>query len=222
MIATVAQRWRPRAFAAWALHASTFWGLACVPIAMVFSMLSAYRLSQTVHVDDIVFGPTRSAIVDTLLLAIGVERTAVLVYVLQRSFDALVVAAALTPIFLWLLGSSAIHAAARIRGLRGRPYRPLLVLFGYAELVYQLPTSLAGIVFAGGPFTPLADVISVVMLVWFALVVHRAIELHYGVSGDQAFAIFILGGLAFYLLPLILIGIVLVAIVVAAAILQYF
>jgi hypothetical protein len=222
MIATVAQNWRPRAFAAWALHAGTFWGLACVPIAMVFSTLSAYRLSQTVRVDDIVFGPTRSAIVDTLLLAIGVERTAVLVYVLQRSFDALVVAAALTPIFLWLLGSSAIHAAARIRGLRGRPYLPLLVLFGYAELVYQLPTSLAGIVFAGGPLTPLADVISVVMLVWLAFVVHRAIELHYGVSGDQALAIFVIGGLAFYLLPLILIGVLLVAIVVAAAILQYF
>ncbi|HTD63695.1 MAG TPA: hypothetical protein VK732_03045, partial [Verrucomicrobiae bacterium] len=100
MIATVADRWRPRAFAAWALGAGTFWGLACVPIAMVFSTLSAYRLSQTVHVDDIVFGPTRSAIVDTLLVAIGVERTAVLVYVLQRSFDALVVAAAVTPIFL--------------------------------------------------------------------------------------------------------------------------
>ena len=60
------------------------------------------------------------------------------------------------------------------------------------------------------------------MLVWLALVVHRAIELHYGVSGDQALAIFILGALAFYLLPLLLIGILLVAIVVAAAILQYF
>jgi hypothetical protein len=222
MMATVAERWRPKAFAAWALDASTLGGLACVPIAMVFSTASAYRLSQTVHVDDIVFGPTRSAIVDTLLLAIGVERTAVLVYVLQRSFDALVVAAALTPIFLWLLGSSAIHAAARFRGLRGHPYRPFLVLFGYAELVYQLPTSLAGIAFAGGPLTPIADVISVVMLVWLAFVVHRAIELHYGVSGDQATAIFILGGLAFYLLPLILIAVVLVAIVVAAAILQYF
>jgi hypothetical protein len=222
VIATVAERWRPRPFAAWALGASTIAGLACVPIAMLFSTLSAYRLSQTVHVDDIVFGPTRSAIVDTLLLAIGVERTAVLVYVLQRSFDALVIAAALTPIFLWLLGSSAIHAAARFRGLRGRPYLPLLVLFGYAELVYQLPTSLAGILFAGSPLTPIADVVSVVMLVWLAFVVHRAIELHYGVSGDQATAIFILGGLAFYLLPLILIGILLVAIVVAAAILQYF
>ena len=222
MNVAVANYWRPTSFAAWALQASTFWGLACVPIAMVFSILSAYRLSQTVHVDDIVFGPTRSAIVDSLLVAIGVERTAVLVYVLQRSFDALVVAAALTPIFLWLLGSSAIHAAARFRGVRGRPYRPLLVLFGYAELVYQLPTSLAGIVFAGGPLTPLADVVSVVMLVWFALVVHRAIVLHYAASGDQALAIFLIGGLAFYLLPLILIGILLVSVVVAAAILQYF
>ena len=222
MTVTVADRWRPRAFAAWGLHASTFGGLACVPIAMIFSVLSAYRLSQTVHVDDIVFGPARSAIVDTLLVAIGVERTAVLVYVLQRSFDALVVAAALTPIFLWLLGSSAIHAAARFRGVRGRPYLPLLVFFGYAELVYQVPTSLAGIAFAGGPLTSLADVISVVMLVWFALVVHRAIELHYAVAGDQALAIFLIGGLAFYLLPLILIGVLLVSVVVAAAILQYF
>jgi hypothetical protein len=222
VIAAVADRWRPTAFAAWAINASTFWGLACVPLAMVFSTLSAYRLSQTVHVDDIVFGPTRSAIVDTLLVAIGVERTAVLVYVLQRSFDALVVAAALTPIFLWLLGSSAIHAAARFRGVRGRPYLPLLVLFGYAELVYQLPTSLAGIAFAGSPLTGLADAVSVVMLVWFALVVHRAIALHYGVQGDQALAIFLIGALVFYLLPLILIAVLLVGIVVAAAILQYF
>src|SRR5205809_5792961 len=222
MIPTVAARWRPKAFAACALSAGTVCGLACVPIAMVFSTVSAYRLSQTVHVDDIVFGSTRSAIVDTLLVAIGVERTAVLVYVLQRSFDALVVAAAITPIFLWLLGSSAIHAAARFRGVRGRPYLPLLVLFGYAELVYQAPTSLAGIVFAGGPFIVFADVVSVALIVCFALVVRSAITLHYGVSGDQALAIFFIGGLAFYLLPLILIAVLLVAIAVAAAILQYF
>jgi hypothetical protein len=222
VIATVAERWRPRAFAAWALGAGAFWSLACVALAMVFSTLSAYRLSQTVHVEDIVFGPTRSAIIDALLLAIGVERTAVLVYVLQRSFDALVVAAALTPIFLWLLGSSAIHAAARFRAVRGRPYRPLLVLFGYAEFVYQVPTSLAGIAFVGGPLRSIADVVSVVMLAWFALVVHRGIQLHYGVPGKTALAIFLLGGLVFYLLPLILIGVSLVVIVLAAAILEYF
>jgi hypothetical protein len=222
VIAAVADRWRPRAFAAWALQARTFWGLACVPVAMVFSTLSAYRLSQSVHVENIVFGPTRSAIIDTLLLAIGVERTAVLVYVLQRSFDALVIAAALTPIFLWLLGSSAIHAAARFRGVRGRAYRPRLVLFAYAELVYQVPTSLAGIAFAGGPLGGLVDVVSLLMLLWFALVIHRGIQLHYGVPGDTALAVFLLGGLVFYLLPLILIGVLLVVIVLAAAVLQYF
>ena len=96
------------------------------------------------------------------------------------------------------------------------------MLFGYAELVYQAPTSLAGIAFAGGAFTGIADAVSVVMLVWFALVVHRAIGLHYGVPGDQPLAIFLIGGLAFYLLPLILIAVLLVVIVVAAAILQYF
>jgi hypothetical protein len=222
VIGAVAERWRPSAFAPWALHAGTFGGLASVAFAMVFSTLSAYRLSQTVHVDDIVFGPTRSAIVDALLLAIGVERTAVLVYVLQRSFDALVVATALTPIFLWLLGSSAIHAAARLRGLRGRAYGPLLVLFGYAELAYQVPTSLTGILFAGGPFAIIADVVSVVTLVWFALVVHRGIQLHYGVPSEEARWIFLIGALVFYLLPLILIAILLVVVVVAAAVLQYF
>src|SRR6266511_4395395 len=143
-------------------------------------------MATSIRVEDIVFGPTRSPAIDTLLVAIGVERTSVLVYVLQRSFDALVVAAALTPIFLWLLGSSAIHAAARFRGARGRPYLPLLVLFGYAELFYQAPTSLAGIAFAGSPFAVIGDVVSVVMLVWFALVVNRAIQLHYVVPGDQA------------------------------------
>jgi hypothetical protein len=222
VIAAVAERWRPRPFAQWALSAPVFPALACVAFAMVFSTLGAYRLSQTVHVDDIVYGPTRSAIVDSLLVAIGVERTAVLVYVLQRSFDALVLAAALTPIFLWLLGSSAIHAAARFRGVRGRPYLPLLVLFGYGTLAYQLPTSLAGIAFAGGPLAILADAVSVVMLVWLGLVVHRAIGLHYGVGPDRALGIFVLGAVAFYLLPLILIGVLLVAVVVAAAILQYF
>src|SRR5207245_6540835 len=193
-----------------------------VPRPSSFSSCSSYPLSQTVSFDVIVVGSSRSSIVDTLLVAIGVARTAVLVYVLQRSFDALVVAAAITPIFLWLLGSSAIHAAARFRGVRGRPYLPLLVLFGYAELVYQAPTSLAGIVFAGGPFTGIADAVSVVMLVWFALVVHRAITLHYGVSGVHALAFFLIVVLRFYLLSVIFIVVLLVSIVVAAAILQYF
>ena len=93
------------------------------------------------------FGPTRSSFVDTLIAAIGVDRTTVLVYMLERSFDVLVVASAITPLFLWLLGSSAMHAAARIRGIRGHAYLPMIVLFAYAEVGYQVPTSTAGILF---------------------------------------------------------------------------
>ena len=65
-------------------------------------------------------------------------------------------------------------------------------------------------------------VVSLAVLIWFALVVHRGIERHYSVAGDAALGILLLGGLAFYLLPLILIGAALVGIVLAAAILEYF
>jgi hypothetical protein len=188
---------------------------------MLFATASAYVVSRTVRVEDLVFGPTRSPAIDTLVGVIGIERTAVLVYLLERSFDALVIASALTPIFLVLLGSSAMHAAARLRGLRGHPYRPFLLLFAYAELVYQIPTSLAAIQFTGSA-SGIASAVSLLMLIWFAFVVHRGIKLHYDVSGDRALAILLIGAIVFYLLPLLLIGGTLVAIVVAAAVLQYF
>jgi hypothetical protein len=218
-------RW-PGHFAAWALSSGTFpQALAAIAVAMGFSTLAAYRLATTVNVADLVFGASRSQAIDALIESIGVERTAVLVYMLQRSFDALVVASALTPIFFWLLGSSAMHAAARLRGVRGRPYLPMIILFAFAELTYQLPSSVAGMVLS--PIGPavgaqLASAINLAMLVWFAFVVHRGIELHYRVSGDRALAIFLIGGFVFYLLPLLLIAVTLVSILVAAALLQYF
>src|SRR2546430_4721541 len=220
----VAELHWPRQFAAWALRTGALpQALACIALAMIFSTAGAYRMATSIRVEDIVFGSTRSPAVDTLLGAIGVERTAVLVYLLQRSFDALVVASALTPIFLWLLGSSAMHAAARLRGARGHPFTPLPVLFAYAELVYQAPASLAGIIFgAQGAGAQLATALSLVMLVWFGMVIYRGIELHYEVPGDRARAIFVMGALVFYLVPLVLIVGTLVAIVMAAAILQYF
>ncbi len=218
-----ALRW-PRRFAAWTLATGTLnRALACIAVAMAFSTLGAYWLANNVQVEDLVFGPSRSAVVDALIAAVGVERTSVLVYMLQRSFDALVVASALTPVFLWLLGSSAMHAAARLRGVRGHPYLPLLVLFAYAEVVYQVPTSLAGVLLgAEGIGGELANLVSLVAFAWFAFAVFRGIELHYVVAGGRAIAIFLIGGLVFYLVPLILIAGTLVAIVVAAAILQYF
>jgi hypothetical protein len=222
---TRSEIWFPRRFAAWGLHRSLRGAILGIAIAMGFSTLAAYRLSTTTRVDELIFGPGRSDAVDLFIQAIGVDRTAVLVYMLQRSFDALVVASAITPLFLWALGSSAMHAAARIRGVRGRPYLPIVILFAYATVVYQVPTSTAGLVFGAfgsGPGPQLASAVSIAALVWFALVVYRGIELHYAVSGDRALAIFALGAIAFYFIPLLLIVAALVAIVLAAALLQYF
>jgi hypothetical protein len=216
----------PRRFAEWVLRTGTFpQALVFIGVAMAFSIVGAYRLATTIRIGDLVFGPTRSSVIDTLIGAIGVERTTVLVYMLQRSFDVLVVASAITPLFLWLLGSSAMHAAARIRGVRGHAYLPMIVLFAYAEAAYQVPTSTAGILFGsiGAGLGPqLASVVSVIALVWFALVVYRGIEIHYGVSGDRAIAIFFLGAIVFYVVPLVLIVAALIAIVLAASLLEYF
>ena len=224
--AAIASLASPRRFASWVLGRGTLvTAFGCIAIAMAFSTAAAYRLAATMHVEDLVFGPGRIDPVNALIGAIGVDRTSVLVYMLQRSFDALVVASAITPLFLWILGSSAMHAAARIRRVRGHPYLPMLILFAYAEVVYQIPTSVAGLVFGGlggGPGPQIATLVSLVMLVWFAAVAYRGIELHYEVSGDRAVSIFVLGALAFYLLPLILIVGTLVAIVLVAAYLQYF
>jgi len=223
---TLAVLLSPRRFADWALRTGTFpQALVFIGLAMAFSIVGAYRLATTIRVEDLVFGPTRSSFVDTLIAAIGVDRTTVLVYMLERSFDVLVVASAITPLFLWLLGSSAMHAAARIRGIRGHAYLPMIVLFAYAEVGYQVPTSTAGILFGSigaGPGPQLASAVSVVALAWFALVVYRGIEIYYGVSGERAIAIFLLGAIVFYIVPLILIVGALIAIVLAASLLEYF
>ena len=217
-------RWPGRFAAAVLARGTPAYAFGAIAVAMTFSTVAAYRFAATTRFEDVVFGPARSEVIDALLASFGVERTAVIVYLMQRSFDAVIVASALTPLFIWLLGSSAVHAAARIRGVRGRAYLPTVVLFAYAELVYQVPTSMAAILFGGGrgPGAALSTAIGIVMFVWLAAVVYRGIELHYGARGDSALAIFLIAALLFYLLPGLLIVAAFVAIVVVAAILDYF
>ena len=59
-------------------------------------------------------------------------------------------------------------------------------------------------------------------MLWLAAVVYRGIELHYGVTGGRALEVFLIAGVLFYLLPGLLIVAAFVAIVVAAAVLEYF
>ncbi|MDQ2952452.1 MAG: YIP1 family protein [Chloroflexota bacterium] len=204
-------------------HGSALLAFMLLAIASVASAMSASRIAQATNVNDLFFAETRQPWVQTLIDQLGPERTAVILYLVQRSFDAVIVATALSPVFVWLLGSSAIHASARIAGIR-RPYLPLLVLFAYATALTLIPANIATLVLGAGEGAGprIASLIGWACLLWLGLLAFRAVEAHYAVSGDKAFRILAIAVVLFYIVPLVIIVLAAVAIVIAALVLNYF
>ena len=204
-------------------HGSARLAFVLLAFASLASALSAARIAQATNVNDLFFAQTRQPWVQTLIDQLGPERTAVILYLVQRSFDAVIVATAFSPIFVWLLGSSAIHASARIAGIR-RPYRPLLVLFAYATALTLIPANIATLVLGAGEGAGprIASAIGWACLLWLGLLAFRAVEAHYGVASDKAFRILAIAIVLFYVVPLVLIVLAAVAIVFAALVLNYF
>jgi hypothetical protein len=196
---------------------------AVMTVAVVTSTLVAVQVGVQTDVNDLFFAGTRAPVVQAMIDALGPQRTAVVLYLVQRSFDAIVIATALSPLFYWLLGSTAVHASARLAGLR-RPFTPLLYLFAYATALTGIPANLATLALGVGKgLGPgIAALISYLCLAWLLLIAHRAIQTLYGVTGDRAVRILIVAVVVFYLVPLVLIVAAAVAIIVAAVVLQYF
>ncbi|HZP95469.1 MAG TPA: YIP1 family protein [Candidatus Limnocylindria bacterium] len=192
-------------------------------VATVTSTLVAARVGGASDVNDLFFAGTRQPLVQAMIDSLGPQRTAVVLYLIQRSFDAVVVATAFSPLFYWLLGSTAIHAAARLAGAR-RPFAPLLLLFAYATALTLVPANVATLALGvGSGFGPqVASLVSVACLVWLLLIAHRAIQSHYAVGGERALRILVVAVVVFYLVPLVLIVGSAVAIVIAAVVLEYF
>lgn len=191
--------------------------------ATLVSGLGAIRLSGETYLDDLFFGATRHPFITALLQTIGTERTAVLIYLVQRSFDAILVATAVTPIFVWLLGSSAVQASARLAGIR-RPYLPLLVFFGYAAALTLIPANAASLALGTGATVgaQVAQFVGLVCLVWLGVILYRAVRAYYAVDQGRAARILVVALVLFYLVPLILIVGAAVSIIVAAILLGYF
>lgn len=197
-------------------------GLFLVAVTTALSTAVAYRTLNETSVNDLFFGPTRHPFVVFMLDAIGRDRTSVIVYLVQRSFEAVVTATALSPFFVWLLGSTAVHASARMAGTR-RPFAPLFVLFAYATALTLLPAEAATLALGRIPvLAGVASLIGLVCLGWLGLIVHRGIAVHYGVSGARAFRVLVVAVVLFYLVPLALIVAAAIGIVVAAIVLGYF
>jgi hypothetical protein len=197
--------------------------LLFVVAATLVSALVAVRVATETNVDALFLPETRHPAVSAMIQTLGTERTAVILYLVQRSFDAVVVATAITPLFVWLLGSSAVHAAARLAGVR-RPYLPILVLFGYAAALTLIPASAArlalGVDRGIGP--ALAQLVEIACLAWLAVILYRGVRAHYAVGRNAAIRILLVALVFFYLVPLAFILLTAVAIVIAAVWLGYF
>jgi len=202
---------------------SALLAFALMVLASLTSTFAAVRIGNETDVNALFFAGTREPAVQAMIDALGAQRAAVVLYLVQRTFDAIVFATAISPLFYWLLGSTAIHASARIAGIR-RPYWPILLLFAYATALTLIPANLAtlalGVGRGVGP--QLASLAGIVCIGWLLLIALRAIEVHYGVPRDRAVRILVVAVVFFYLLPLVLIVAAAVSIIVAAVILQYF
>jgi hypothetical protein len=191
--------------------------------ATMISALSAVRLSGESRLDDLFFGATRHPLIAAMLEALGTQRTAVVIYLVQRSFDAVLAATAVTPVFVWLLGSSAIQASARLAGIR-RPYGPFLKFFGYAAALTLIPSSAASLALGSGPTVgaQIAQLVGLVCLVWLGVIAYRGVREYYGVDRARATRILVVALVVFYLIPLVLIVGAAVSVIFAAVLLEYF
>jgi hypothetical protein len=191
--------------------------IVLVLLSTAIALVEAARFAEAVPVDSVVFGEGRSAAVTALINTFGRDTAALVVYLFQQSYGWLIVATGLTPLFIWILGSTAVQAAARLGGARA-PFVPMLVLFGYATGLTRIPADLFGLVLPG---SGLAQLVGTATLLWLAIIVLRAIEAHYAMLGGRALTTLIVAAVFFYLVPLALIVLAAVAIIIAAIVLDY-
>lgn len=192
-----------------------------VAAATGLSVLRAVLFASDVAVEEVMFGPGRSPAVGMLLDVLGRDMTSVVLYLFQSSWTALLAVGALAPALVWALGSTAVHAAARLKGIR-RPFLPMLVLFGYAVGVTRPAADLAELAAgAQGPAAALAQLVGSAATIWLGVIVWHAARAHYDLPGGRALTLLIVALVLFYLVPITLILLALVAILVAAVVLEY-
>lgn len=200
------------------LSAAVLLVLAATAVAAV----NAARFAADVPVSSVLFGDSRSPAIAALIDSLGRDRAAIVAYLIEQSWTAVVVVTALSPLLVWLLGATAVQGAARLDGAR-RPFRPILVLFGYAIALTRIPADGAAALLGSGQAAgaQVAQLIGTAGLVWLGVIAWRAIELHYGLPQRRALIVLLIAIVVFYLVPLVLIVGSVVVLIVAAIVLEY-
>ena len=213
----------PRAAAADVLaEGSLLAALAAIAIACVVAALNTTRFASLTTVSDLAYGPGRAPLVSVLLDALGTARTAVVVYLVEQAWAAVLVVTAVGPLLVWLLGATAVHAAARLASA-GRPFWRFMVFVAYATALVFVPSGLASLALEADPSSPLAALgrlVGPALLLWLGALLYRGIQAYYRVPSSRALTILVLAVTLFYLVPLLLIAAAVIAIVVAAVVLE--
>ena len=196
--------------------------LGLVLVATAVAAVSAARFAADVPVSSFLYGEGRSPAIAALIDALGRDRAAIIGYLIEQAWTAVIVVTAFSPLLVWILGATAVHAAARLDGAR-RSLRPMFVFFGYATALTRIPADGAAALLGSGraPGAPLAQVIGTLCLGWLAFLAWRAIELHYTLARGRAFIVLLIAIVLFYVVPLVLIVAAVVAILIAAIVLDY-
>lgn len=193
-----------------------------VVLATAVAAVSAARFAADVPVSSVLYGADRSPAIATLIETLGRDRAAIIGYLIEQVWTAVIVVTAFSPLLVWVLGATAVHAAARIDGAR-RPFGPMLALFGYATAITRIPADAAAAILGSGraPGAPFAQLIGTVCLGWLAYIAWRAIGAHYAIPPRRAFVVLVIAIVLFYVVPLALIVAATIAILVAAIVLNY-
>jgi hypothetical protein len=193
-----------------------------VLLATAVAAVSAGRFAADVAVASVLYGDDRSPAIGTLIDTLGRDRAAIIGYLIEQAWTTVIVVTAFSPILVWILGTTAVHAAARLDGVR-RPLRPMFVLLGYATALTRVPADGAAALLGSGKTAgaQIAQLIGIACLVWLAFITWRAIEAHYALLPRRAFIVLVFAIVVFYILPLILIIASVVVLVIAAVVLEY-
>jgi hypothetical protein len=197
-------------------------GFAAIAIACAVAALDTTRFAAAMTVADLVYGAERAPAITLLLQTLGTARTAVVVYLVEQVWSGVLIVTAAGPVLAWILGASAVHAAARIASA-GRPFGRFNVFAAYATAAALSLSGISTFVFEADPRSPLAfigRVITFGLVLWLGSLYYRAIRAYYGVARSRAATILIVAVGLFYLVPLLLIVVAVVAIVAAAILLE--
>jgi hypothetical protein len=197
-------------------------GFAAIAVACAVAALDTTRFASVMTVSDLVYGPQRTPAVTFLLDTLGTARAAVVVYLVEQAWTAVLLITAVGPVLAWLLGASAVHAAARIASA-GRPFVRFGVFAAYVTAVALIASGLSTFVFEADPLSPAAfigRVITFALVLWLGALYYRGIRAYYAVTPTRAMTILIVAVTLFYLVPALLIASAVIAIIIAAIVLQ--